>query len=75
MTNNELDQRAQLTVWPQHSAAHTAESLEFSTLREALTEAAKAIETKGAQPWIITEGGDILSPRWIGANAAKVGRH
>ena len=39
----------------------------FPTLRQALAAAAEAINAEDAQPWIITENGDILSPRWIKA--------
>ena len=68
MTRADLDKRAALTVWLGHSIAHTAEGREYRTLREALTAAATAIETGDAHPWIITEEGDILSPRWIEEN-------
>lgn len=64
----DLDKRAALTVWPGHQQAHTATGREFSTLREALAAAAETIQADDAQPWIITEDGDILSPRWIKAN-------
>ena len=65
----DLDKRAELTVWPGHHQARTARGREFSTLREALAAAAESIQADNAQPWIITEDGDILSPRWIRANA------
>ncbi|TXN81103.1 hypothetical protein [Methylobacterium sp. WL8] len=65
----DLDKRAELTVWPSNRPAHTARGQTFSTLREALAAAAESIEADDAQPWIITEDGDILSPRWIRANA------
>jgi hypothetical protein len=43
-------------------------------LREALAAAAEAMNAEDGQPWIITEDGDILSPRWIKAdtNAARL---
>ena len=69
MTPTDLDRRAELTVWPRISPGRSAEGRPFATLREALAAAAQAIETDDAQPWIITEAGDILSPRWIRANA------
>ena len=65
----DLDKRAELTVWPSNGPAHTARGQAFSTLREALAAAAESIQAEDAQPWIITEDGDILSPRWIMANA------
>ena len=65
----DLDKRAELTVWPGHLQARTARGQAFSTLREALAAAAESIQADDAQPWIITEDGDILSPGWIRANA------
>ena len=74
MTRADLDKRAELTVWPGHAATRTAEGRAFRTLREALTAAVAVIESDDAQPWIITEEGDILSPRWIRANTATTRR-
>jgi hypothetical protein len=68
MTLTDLDKRAELTVWPSRSPGRSVEGRPFATLREALAVAARAIESEDAQPWIITEAGDILSPRWIRAN-------
>ncbi|MCJ2121852.1 hypothetical protein [Methylobacterium sp. J-077] len=68
MTPADLDKRAELTVWPSRSLGRSAEGRPFATLREALAAAAAAIEAEDAQPWIITEAGDVLSPRWIRAN-------
>jgi hypothetical protein len=72
MTLSDLDKRAELTVWPRRSPGRSAEGRPFATLREALAVAVQAIESEDAQPWIITEAGDILSPRWIRAN--RLGR-
>ncbi|WP_342167078.1 hypothetical protein [Methylobacterium sp. SD21] len=63
-----LDKPADLTLWPTNPPARVATGRSFSTLREALTEAATAINIGYAQPWIITEDGDILAPNWIKAN-------
>ncbi|MGH1573063.1 hypothetical protein ACRAWG_23300 [Methylobacterium sp. P31] len=68
MTPADLDKRAELTVWQGRSLGRSAEGRPFATLREALAVAVQAIESEDAQPWIITEAGDILSPRWIKAN-------
>lgn len=68
MTLADLDKRAELTVWPSHAPGRAAEGRPFATLREALSVAVRAIEADDAQPWIITEAGDILSPGWIRAN-------
>ena len=75
MTRNDLDRRAELTIWPGHQPAHTARGREFSTLRDALAAAANAINTDDAQPWIVTEQGDILSPNWIRANGGLARGH
>lgn len=75
MTRSDLDNRAELTVWPANTPAHTVHGREFLTLRDALAAAADAISTDDAQPWIVTEQGDILSPNWIRANAGLVGKH
>jgi hypothetical protein len=69
MTPADLDKRAELTVWPSCALGRSAQGRPFATLREALAAAAEAIATQNAQPWIITEEGDVLSPRWIRANA------
>lgn len=71
MTRADLDKRAELTVWPGQGPAYVAQGHEFPTLREALAAAAQAMDAVGAQPWIITEDGDILAPGWIRANAAS----
>lgn len=69
MTLTDLDRPAELTLWPGHAPAHTADARSFPTLRAALAAAARAIQTENAKPWIITERGDILAPGWIRANA------
>ncbi|SEI00090.1 hypothetical protein SAMN02799636_04875 [Methylobacterium sp. 275MFSha3.1] len=69
MTPSDLDRRAELTIWPKGKPARAAEGRPFATLREALAVAIAAMESGEAQPWIITEAGDILSPRWIQANS------
>ena len=71
MTRADLEKRAELTVWPGQDPARTAQGHKFATLREALSAAAEAMDGQDVQPWIITEDGDILSPRWIKANAAS----
>jgi len=65
----DLDKRAELTVWPKRAPGRSARGRPFATLREALAVAVQAIEAEDAQPWIITEAGDILSPGWIRANS------
>ncbi len=69
MTPADLDKEAELTVWPRRSPGRSAEGRPFATVREALVVALQALETGEAQPWIITEAGDILSPRWIRAHS------
>ena len=62
MVRTDLDKRAELTVWPGQEPARTVHGRKFSTLREALEVAAQALDAEDAQPWIITQDGDILSP-------------
>jgi hypothetical protein len=71
MTRADLDKRAELTVWPGQGPAHVAQGHQFPTLREALAAAVEAMDAADAQPWIITEDGDILAPSWIRANTAS----
>ncbi|SDA10541.1 hypothetical protein SAMN02799622_00390 [Methylobacterium sp. UNC378MF] len=73
MTPADLDKRAELTIWLRRAPGRSAEGRPFATLREALAVAIAAIESGEAQPWIITEAGDILSPRWIQANSRSWG--
>lgn len=75
MIRDDLDRRAELTVWPGNMPAPTAYGREFPTLRDAFTAAADAISTDDAQPWIVTEEGHILSPTWIRANAGLARGH
>lgn len=68
MTPADLDKGAELTVWPKRAPGRSVQGRPFATLREALAVAVHAIEVEDAQPWIITEAGDVLSPRWIRAH-------
>ncbi|EHP94688.1 hypothetical protein MetexDRAFT_0377 [Methylorubrum extorquens DSM 13060] len=67
MTKDDLNQKAELAVWPRSTRAAVAAGRAFATLREALSAACEAM-TAGKDAWIVTEGGDILSPAWIRAN-------
>ncbi len=69
MTLADLDQPADLTLWPSDAPAHVAATCRFSSLRAALAAADEAIDAESATPWIITDAGDILAPNWIRANA------
>jgi hypothetical protein len=69
MTPSDLDKRAERTIWPARATGRSAEGRPFATLREALAVALEAIASDDARPWIITEAGDILSPRWIQAHS------
>ena len=75
MTSDDLDKRAQLTIWPGAELAQRRQAQEFATLREALCAAVDALHDPEARPWIVTEEGDILSPRWIRANRDVAHRH
>ncbi len=70
MTRADLDKPADLTLWPTHRPVPVAVGRSFPTLRDALAAAAAAMDAEDARAWIITEGGDILAPNWIRANAA-----
>lgn len=70
MLPTDLDRSAELTLWPGYAPARVAVSHSFPTLRAALAAAVAAIDAEDANPWIITEGGDILAPGWIRANTA-----
>ncbi|SFT27014.1 hypothetical protein [Methylobacterium sp. yr668] len=70
MIDVDLDQPAELTLWPGHAPARAAEMRSFPTLRAALDAAAEAIDGEDAIPWIITDSGDILAPNWIRAYTA-----
>ena len=67
MNRLNLDKKAVLTVWPANRPAHVAFEQEFTTLREAFL-LASTLDANEDHPWITTENGDILSPRWIWAN-------
>lgn len=73
MMRVDLDQPADLTLWPGDPPTRMADSRSFPTLRAAL--AAAAIDTQNAKPWIITQSGDILAPNWICAHTAMVSPH
>lgn len=70
MLPSDLDRPAELTLWPGSAPARVAATRSFPTLRAALAAAVAAIDAEDANPWIITEGGDILAPGWIRSNSA-----
>ncbi|MDH2313906.1 hypothetical protein QDS91_30360 [Methylobacterium brachiatum] len=72
MMHVDLDQTAELTLWPGHVPTRAAEMRSFPTLRAALDAAAEAIDGQDAIPWIITDGGDILAPKAMLNPAAKL---
>lgn len=75
MMRVDLDQPADLTLWPSDPPSRMADSHSFPTLRAALAAAAVAIDAQNAKPWIITQSGDILAPNWIRAHTAMMGPH
>ncbi|ONF46448.1 hypothetical protein [Methylobacterium radiotolerans] len=75
MTRVDLDQPAELTLWPSNLPARVADARSFPTLRAALVAAAEAIDLQDAKAWIITDSGDILAPNWIRAHTAIVRPH
>jgi hypothetical protein len=68
MTPSDLNKPAELTLWSSRNPAHTAKGRHFSTLRAALVAAAEAMDAGEAQPWIITDAGDVLAPNWIASH-------
>ncbi|MCJ2053891.1 hypothetical protein [Methylobacterium sp. J-070] len=68
MTLSDLNKPAELTLWSSRTPSHTAPGRRFPTLRAALAAAAQALDTGEAQPWIITEAGDVLAPSWIASH-------
>jgi hypothetical protein len=68
MTLSDLNRPAELTLWSSRNPAHTAKGRRFATLRAALAVAAEAMDAGEAQPWIITDAGDILAPSWIASH-------
>ncbi|AYO86527.1 MULTISPECIES: hypothetical protein [Methylobacterium] len=75
MTADDLDKRAELTIWLEAGTGQTRQGREFATLREALCAAVDALHDPEARPWIVTEEGDILSPYWIRENRDMARRH
>jgi hypothetical protein len=68
MTLSDLNRPAELTLWSSRTPSHTAEGRRFPTLRAALAAATEAMDFGDAQPWIITDAGDILAPSWIASH-------
>jgi hypothetical protein len=68
----DMNEPADLTLWPTTVRATTAECREQPNLRTALRLAVEAIEAGTAKPWIITSAGDILAPNWIEANGRRL---
>ena len=68
MTLSDLNRPAELTIWSSRTPSHTAEGRRFPTLRAALAAATEAMDVGDAQPWIITDAGDILAPSWIASH-------
>ncbi len=68
----DMNEPADLTLWPTGVRVKTAECREQPDLRTALLIAVEAIEAGTAKPWIITAAGDILAPNWIEANGRRL---
>lgn len=71
MTNDDLNQRAELAVWQRPNRAVLAAGRAFATVREAVSAAREAL-AGGSDAWIVTEKGDVLSPAWIRANGPSL---
>ncbi|EIZ86821.1 hypothetical protein WYO_0470 [Methylobacterium sp. GXF4] len=74
MTHVNLEQPAELTLWPGHVPARVAEMRSFTTLHAALDAAAEAIDGQDAIPWIITDSGDILASPKLAHPSATAAR-
>ncbi|GJD47307.1 hypothetical protein OPKNFCMD_0013 [Methylobacterium crusticola] len=66
MLHLDLDEPADLTIWPSGpDCAKAVEPVAFPTLRAALSAAALALEDPHLDPWILTASGLILTPDWL----------
>jgi hypothetical protein len=70
--NQDMNEPADLTLWPTAVRTKTAECRPQPSLREALRLAVEALDAGTAKPWIITAAGDILAPNWIEANGRRL---
>lgn len=62
LSSEDLVQPAMLTVWPHSIDAKAVEPRALASLNEALAEAGAVLRAGSGTPWIITEGGLILTP-------------
>lgn len=62
LSSEDLVQPAMLTVWPHSIEAKAVEPRELPSLSQALAEARAVLRAGSGTPWIITEGGLILTP-------------
>ncbi|MHB2205605.1 hypothetical protein [Methylobacterium sp. CM6257] len=60
-----LKRPAGLAIWRASCSEAHAALQHFTTLEEAIGSAALALVASAAQPWIVTEEGEILPPSWI----------
>ncbi|WP_407943547.1 hypothetical protein [Methylobacterium sp. EM32] len=71
MAQPQMERPAELMVWHgARTAPGPRETRRYPTLRAALA-AAVAAEDPEALPWIVTEDGAVLSPRWIDEHAPR----
>lgn len=70
MSQPQMERPAELMVWHGTRAAPgPRETRRYPTLRAALAAAVQA--EAEALPWIVTEDGAVLSPRWIDDHAPR----
>jgi hypothetical protein len=62
LSSEDMAQPAMLTVWPHSIEAKAVEPRALPSLNEALAEAGAVLRDGSGTPWIITEGGLILTP-------------
>ncbi|UHC16341.1 hypothetical protein LRS73_28495 [Methylobacterium currus] len=72
MSQPQRERPAELMVWHgTRGASGPRETRRYPTLRAALAAAVRAGGPE-ALPWIVTEDGAVLSPRWIDDHAPRI---
>ena len=73
MPQPQMERPAELMVWHGPRAAPgPREVRRYPTLRAALAAASASAKDPEALPWIVTEDGAVLSPRWIDDHAPRI---
>ena len=64
VTATQMDRPAELVIWHEDRSV-PSEARIYPSLQAALEAASDRAVHPDTLPWIVTEEGDILSPRWI----------